>query len=52
MIALQTPELVQRVEKFARTVAMNEIAVVEAAVELYLDQIERDKIHIETTAFW
>jgi hypothetical protein len=52
MIALQTPELVQRVERFARAAAVNETVVVETAVERYLDQIERDKIHAETVAFW
>ncbi len=52
MIALQTPELVQRVEHFARTAAVDETSVVETAVERYLDQIERDKIHVETVAFW
>ena len=52
MIALQTPDLVQRVERFARTAAVDETAVVETAVERYLDQIELDKIHTETAAFW
>lgn len=52
MIALQSPELMQRVEQFARTEKMDETAVVETAVEYYLDQAEREKIHAETQLFW
>lgn len=52
MIALQAPELVQRVERLAHSTNQREHQVVETAVQAYLDQIEREKIHIETEAFW
>lgn len=52
MIALQTPELVQRIEPLAQATKQQEHQVLETAVQAYLDQIEREKIHIETEAFW
>lgn len=52
MIALKAPELVQRVERFAYATHQQEEQVVETAVQAYLDQIEREKIHAETEAFW
>lgn len=52
MIALRAPELVQRVEQFARATQQAEDQVVENAVQAYLAQIEREKIHAETEAFW
>lgn len=52
MIALRTPTLVQRVEQLARATQQQEDQVVESAVQAYLDQIEREKIHSETAAFW
>lgn len=52
MIALRVPELVQRVEQFARATQQAEDQVVENAVQAYLAQLEREKIHAETEAFW
>lgn len=52
MIALRAPELVQRVAQFARATQQAEDQVVENAVQAYLAQIEREKIHAETEAFW
>lgn len=49
---LRVPELVQRVERLARATNKHEDQVVEIAVQEYLDQIEREKIHAETEAFW
>jgi hypothetical protein len=52
MIALQQPELVARVQNIARAINQDENEVLETAVQLYLDHVEREKIHGETQAFW
>ncbi len=52
MVALQEPKLVQRVEQFARATNRDQQQIVETAVQSYLDQTEREKIHAETEAFW
>ncbi|CAN5695600.1 hypothetical protein BH10CHL1_BH10CHL1_24440 [soil metagenome] len=52
MIALQQPELIVRVQNIARAINQDENEVLETAVQLYLDHVEREKIHAETQAFW
>jgi hypothetical protein len=52
MIAVQRPGLIERVRHIARETNRDTTQVVEAAVQAYLDQLDREKIHEETEAFW
>ena len=52
MIAIQRPSLIKRIRHVARETNRNTTQLVEAAVQAYLDQLERDNIHRETEAFW
>jgi hypothetical protein len=52
MIVVQRPGLVERIRDIARETNRDVTQVVETAVEAYLDQLDRDKIHEETEAFW
>ncbi len=52
MIALQQPDLIERVQRLAQLTHQDTAQVVETAVETYLDQLERAKLHNETEAFW
>jgi hypothetical protein len=52
MIAVQRPGLIERIQHTARETNRDTTQVVEAAVQAYLDQLDREKIHEETEAFW
>lgn len=52
MIAVQRPALIERIRHIARETNRDTTQVVETAVQAYLDQLEREKIHEETEAFW
>lgn len=52
MIAVQRPGLIERIRHIARETNRDTTQVVEAAVQAYLDQLERKEIHAETEAFW
>jgi len=52
MIALQHPDLIERVQSFARATKKDEIGVLETAVRQYIERSEREKLHGETKAFW
>lgn len=52
MIAVERPGLIARIEHIAQETNMHRTQIVEAAVLAYLDELERDKIHEETEAFW
>lgn len=52
MIAVERPGLIARIEHIAQETNMDRTQIVEAAVLAYLDELERDKIHEETEAFW
>jgi predicted transcriptional regulator len=52
MIGVQRPGLIERIQHVAEETNRDATQVVEAAVQAYLDQLEQDKIHEETEAFW
>ena len=52
MIAVQQPGLIKRIRYLAQETNYNTTQLVETAVQAYLDQMERAKIHRETEAFW
>ena len=52
MIVVRHPALVERIRDIARETNRDATQVVETAVEAYLDQLDRDRIHEETEAFW
>ena len=52
MVAVQRAGLIERIEHVARETKRDTTQVVEEAVQAYLDQLEREKIHDETEAFW
>ena len=52
MIAVQRPGLIERIRHIARETNRDTTQVVEAAVQAYLDQLERKEIHAEAEAFW
>jgi len=51
-IELKEPTLVQRVEALALKITQPAEQVLEAAVRVYLDELERRAIQTETQAFW
>lgn len=52
MIGIQRPGLIKRIQHIAGETNRDAIHVVEEAVEAYLQQLEQEKIHKETEAFW
>ena len=52
MVAVQRPGLIERIHHVARETNRDTTQVVEMAVQAYLDQQDREKIHEETEAFW
>lgn len=52
MVAVRRPSLIKRIEHVARETNRDTTQVVEVAVQAYLDQLEQEKIHEETEAFW
>jgi hypothetical protein len=52
MIAVQRPGLIERIRHVARETNRDTTQVVETAVQAYLDQLDREKIHEEAEAFW
>ena len=52
MVAVKRPGLIERIRHVARETNRDTTQVVEAAVQAYLDQLDREKIHEETEAFW
>ena len=52
MIAVQRPGLIERIHNVARETNRDTTQVVETAVQAYLDQLDREKIHEEAEAFW
>jgi predicted transcriptional regulator len=52
MIIVRRPALVERIRDIARETNRDTTQVVETAVEAYLDQLDRDRIHKETETFW
>ena len=52
MIAVQHRGLIERIQHVAAETNRDATQVVEAAIQAYLDQLEQEKIHEETEAFW
>ena len=52
MIAVQRPRLIERIRDVARETNKDTTQVVETAVQAYLDQLDREKLHEEVEAFW
>jgi hypothetical protein len=52
MVAVKRPGLIERIRHVARETNRDTTQVVEAAVQAYLDPLDRDKIHEEAEAFW
>ena len=52
MIAVQRPGLIERIRDVARETNKDTTQVVETAVQAYLDQLDREKLHEEAEAFW
>jgi len=52
MITVQRPGLIERIRHIAQETNRDTTQIVEAAVQAYLDQLEQEKIHEETEAFW
>ena len=52
MVAVKRPALIERIQYLARETNRDTTQVVEMAVQAYLDQLDREKIHRETEAFW
>lgn len=52
MIGIERRGLIERIQHVADETNRDAIQVVEEAVEAYLDQLEQEKIHKETKAFW
>jgi len=52
MITIQRPGLIERIRHIAQETNRDATQIVEAAVQAYLDQLEQEKIHEETEAFW
>jgi hypothetical protein len=52
MVAVKRPGLIERIRHVARETNRDTTQVVEAAVQAYLDQLDREKIHEEAEAFW
>ena len=52
MIAVERPGLIERVRHAARETNRDTTQVVETAVQAYLDQLDREKMHKEAEAFW
>ncbi len=51
-IELKEPRLLARVERLAADRTQPAERIVEMAVQLYLDKLDADAIHVETEAFW
>ena len=51
-VELKEPRLIERVERLAAEQAQPVEKVLEAAVQTYLDKLDREAIHAETEAFW
>ncbi len=51
-IQLQEPELIGQIEQIAEMEGKAAREILTAAVRSYLDEVEREKIHAETEAFW
>ena len=52
MIAVQRPGLIERIQNIAHETNRDTTQIVEEAVLAYLDELERDKMHEETEAYW
>jgi hypothetical protein len=52
MIAVERPGLIERIRDVARETNRDTTQVVETAVQAYLDQLDREKLHEEVEAFW
>ena len=52
MIAVERPGLIERIRNVARETNRDTTQVVETAVQAYLDQLDREKLHQESEAFW
>ena len=52
MIGVQRRGLIERIQHLAQESNRDTTQIVEDAVQAYLDQLEREKIHKETEAFW
>jgi len=52
MIGVQRRGLIERIQQLAQESNRDTTQIVEDAVQAYLDQLEREKIHKETEAFW
>ena len=51
-VELKEPRLLARVERLAADRTQPAERIVEMAVQLYLDKLDADAIHVETEAFW
>ena len=52
MIGVERPGLIERVKRVAEETNRDATQVVEAAVQAYLDRLDKEKIHQESEAFW
>ena len=52
MVVVKRPGLIERIRHVARETNRETTQVVEAAVQAYLDQLDRETIHEEAEAFW
>ena len=52
MIGVERPGLIERIRDVARETNRDTTQVVETAVQAYLDQLDRAKLHEENEAFW